>query len=115
MEDYTPTRPCSGDVYAIGRAASVQFTQNPILFRVIRVETKDTYVGWVWLDGYEINTAGDAVERRSIFVQLAGLRLVSVPGRMQSSRPVTPDRNQRQLPARPNNRAPAPRGTSTRA
>jgi hypothetical protein len=55
----------------------VQFIE-PLLFRVIRVHDWPTYSGWVWLDGYELNGAGDAVERRSIFVQLAGLQAANV-------------------------------------
>ncbi len=70
--------PRSGDVLRVTRAASVQFT-TPMLFRVIRVHDWSTYNGWAWLDGYELNNAGDAVERRSIFVQLDGL-LPAVPG-----------------------------------
>ncbi|HWH00413.1 MAG TPA: hypothetical protein VNV66_14050 [Pilimelia sp.] len=65
--------PRSGDVLQVTRAASVQFA-DPLLFRVIRVHDWPTYDGWVWLDGYELNAAGDAVERRSIFVQVNGLR-----------------------------------------
>jgi hypothetical protein len=65
--------PRSGDVLRVTTAASVQFTQ-PMLFRVIRVHDWQTYDGWVWLDGYQLNAAGDAVERRSIFVQLKGLQ-----------------------------------------
>jgi hypothetical protein len=68
--------PRSGDVLRVTRQASVQFT-TPILFRVIKVHDWPTYTGWVWLEGYQLNAAGDAVERRSIFVQTAGLRLVS--------------------------------------
>jgi hypothetical protein len=60
-------------VLRVTRAASVQFV-DPLLFRVIRVHDWPTYDGWVWLDGYELNPAGDAVERRSIFVQLTGLQ-----------------------------------------
>jgi hypothetical protein len=69
--------PRSGDVLRITRAASVQFIE-PLLFRVIRVHDWPTYNGWVWLDGYELNTAGDAVERRSIFVQVDGLQGANV-------------------------------------
>ncbi|GAB3966645.1 hypothetical protein V1634_30340 [Plantactinospora veratri] len=65
--------PRSGDVLHVTRAASVQFAE-PIYFRVIRVHDWPTYHGWVWLDGYELNPSGDAVERRSIFVQINGLR-----------------------------------------
>jgi hypothetical protein len=60
-------------VLRVTRAASVQFT-TPMLFRVIRVHDWSTYNGWAWLDGYELNSVGDAVERRSIFVQLDGLQ-----------------------------------------
>lgn len=67
--------PRSGDVLHVTRAASVQFAE-PLLFRVIRVHDWPTYDGWVWLDGYELNQAGDAVDRRSIFVQISGLRQV---------------------------------------
>ncbi|WP_433284127.1 hypothetical protein [Micromonospora sp. CA-244673] len=64
--------PRSGDVLHVTRAASVQFLR-PIMFRVIRVLDWPTYDGWLWLDGYELNAAGDAVNRRSIFVQQEGL------------------------------------------
>jgi hypothetical protein len=69
--------PRSGDVLRVTDAASVQFT-TPLLFRVIRVHDWSTYDGWCWLDGYELNTAGDAVTRRSIFVQVAGLQRAQV-------------------------------------
>lgn len=65
--------PRSGDVLRITKKASVQFL-TPILFRVIRLHDWPTYDGWVWIDGYQLNAAGDAVARRSIFVQIAGLR-----------------------------------------
>lgn len=70
--------PRSGDVLHVTREASVQFAR-PMLFRMIRVHDWPTYDGWVWLDGYQLNTAGDAVERRSIFVQIDGLRRISGP------------------------------------
>lgn len=72
--------PRSGDVLHVTREASVQFA-TPIYFRVIRVHDWPTYTGWVWLDGYQLNDAGEAVERRSIFVQAGGLRRVSGPPR----------------------------------
>ena len=86
--------PRSGDVIHVTRAASVQFA-SPMLFRVIRVHDWPTYEGWVWLDGYELNAAGDAVERRSIFVQVNGLRAV---GKAPDPRA----RNGRQPATRPN-------------
>lgn len=67
--------PRSGDVVHLGRDASVQFSgANAIRMRVIRVHEWSTYPGWVWLDGYVLDVDGDAVERRSVFVRLAGLR-----------------------------------------
>lgn len=68
--------PRSGDVLSVTRTASVQFI-DPMLFRVIRMHDWPTYDGWAWMDGYELNSTGDAVERRSIFVQLEGLRQVN--------------------------------------
>ena len=64
--------PRSGDVLRVTRSASVQFSE-PMMFRVIRVHDWQTYDGWAWLDGYQLNSARDAVERRSIYVQLQGL------------------------------------------
>jgi len=52
----------------------VQFAAAPLLFRVIRVHDWSTYDGWAWLDGYELNSIGEAVDRRSIFVQVGGLQ-----------------------------------------
>jgi hypothetical protein len=51
----------------------VQFSE-PMMFRVIRVHDWQTIDGWAWLDGYQLDATGDAVERRSIFVQVEGLR-----------------------------------------
>ncbi|WFE34939.1 hypothetical protein [Micromonospora sp. WMMD975] len=68
--------PRSGDLLHVTRAASVQFVR-PIMFRVIRTLDWTTYDGWAWLDGYEVNAAGDAVARRTIFVRPAGLRRLS--------------------------------------
>jgi hypothetical protein len=80
--------PRSGDVLQVTRAASVQFAV-PMLFRVIRVHDWPTYDGWLWLDGYELDPSGDAVERRSIFVQLSGLRQVGA-AEARSRRPRRP-------------------------
>lgn len=77
--------PRSGDVLHIGKEASVQF-MAPMHFRVIRLHDWPTYDGWVWIDGYELNSSGDAVERRSIFVQIAGLRHVPTKPRQAPRR-----------------------------
>jgi hypothetical protein len=72
----TPGQLRAGDVLRLGRTASVQFVP-PILFRLIRVLPHTTYEGWVWLDGYELSPQGDAIERREVFVQLAGLHRIA--------------------------------------
>lgn len=83
--------PRSGDVLHLTRAASVQFVE-PLLFRVIRCHDWPTYEGWVWIDGYELNAAGDAVERRSLFVQISGLRQVQTTAdRTRNARRGPPD------------------------
>lgn len=68
--------PKAGDLVVVGRAASVQFVR-PITCRVIRVLDWITYDGWCWLDVYQLDAKGDAVARRSIFVQPAGLAVSS--------------------------------------
>ncbi|MBO4209111.1 hypothetical protein [Micromonospora echinofusca] len=70
------TLPRAGDVVHLTRAASVQFT-NPIMFRVIRVLDWITYDHWVWLDGYQLGPTGDAVARRTVFVQQSGIRIIN--------------------------------------
>lgn len=78
--------PKSGDVLRVTRAASVQFNE-PLLFRVIRVHNWSTYDGWAWLDGYQLNSAGEAVERRSIFVQVRGLQRTYLAQSLATPRP----------------------------
>lgn len=65
----------AGAVVRLDQAASVQFKQHPFNFRVIRVHPSDTADrdGWAWLDGYQLDDQGDAVERRSVFVRMNGL------------------------------------------
>lgn len=69
--------PRSGDVLRLDVRASVQFGgDRAIWFRVIRPMDITCTRGWVWLDGFELNADGDALLRREVFVQLAGLRMV---------------------------------------
>ncbi|WP_320067166.1 hypothetical protein [Micromonospora sp. RTGN7] len=66
-------------------AASPQFVR-PIFFRLIRVHADwITYYGWIWLDGYQLDAKGDAVARRSIFVQEAGLVVLAPDGAPETS------------------------------
>ncbi|WP_405091865.1 hypothetical protein OG767_01770 [Micromonospora sp. NBC_01392] len=68
----------SGDVLRLTRAASPQFAR-PIAVRVIRTLEWPTFDGWCWLDGYQLGPDGSAVARRELFVQLAGVRLLTAP------------------------------------
>ena len=84
----------AGDLVYVTRAASVQFLR-PIRFRVIRVLDWPTYDGWVWLEGYQLNAAGDAVSRRRIFVEPAGLTTPPAPVPAQPGRRRPTDRVRR--------------------
>ncbi|GAA0478103.1 hypothetical protein Aca07nite_44960 [Actinoplanes capillaceus] len=67
--------PHPGDVLVVDGRASVQFADGRrLVFRVISVSPKPTYHGWAWLSGYVLDAAGDAIERREIFVREEGLR-----------------------------------------
>ncbi|MGX6604647.1 hypothetical protein ACWKSP_21330 [Micromonosporaceae bacterium Da 78-11] len=64
-----------GEVLHVGEDASVQFAGACALtFRVIRVDPRSTYDGWLWLEGYVLGPTGNAVQRRRIFVRRDGLR-----------------------------------------
>ncbi|MFE9919139.1 hypothetical protein ACFYPG_28670 [Micromonospora sp. NPDC005553] len=69
----------AGDVIHLTAAASVQFLR-PIFVRVIReLPERHTYHGWVWVEGYQLNAAGDAVAHRELYVMRAGVRLQPLP------------------------------------
>lgn len=89
--------PKPGDVLHVGSDASVQFGgDRSLIFRVIKVCDRPTYDGWVWLTGYSLDRAGNAVDRREVFVQRAGLRLIT---------PATAPAAARALPAPPGHAA----------
>lgn len=62
------------------------------MFRVIRVHDWQVPDGWAWLDGYQLDAAGDAVERRSIFVQLRGLQRTQPPTAVRPTASYAPGR-----------------------
>lgn len=67
--------PHPGDVLVVDHEASVQFSgRRQLRLRVISVCEKPTYQGWAWVNGYVLNDAGVAIDRRKVFVRLAGLR-----------------------------------------
>ncbi|MBM0278635.1 hypothetical protein [Micromonospora tarensis] len=66
-----------GDLLLIGEACSVQFAGDRALrLRLVSVDPRPTYQGWVWLTGYVLNGKGLAVDRREVFVQRAGVRVL---------------------------------------
>ena len=98
--------PRSGDLVRITAAASVQFGGGRgFPFRVIRT-LKDWPCdnGWVWLDGYQLTPAGDAVEQRRIYVMLGGLRWATLRHNQSP-----PGSSPRRPP--PNGAGPSSRGT----
>jgi|tagenome__1003787_1003787.scaffolds.fasta_scaffold15530156_1 hypothetical protein len=71
--------PRPGEVVYVGRDASVQFSgEAAITVRVIRVDPRPTYEGWLWLYGYALDQSDHALEQRWIFVRAAGLVAVDV-------------------------------------
>ena len=67
--------PVSGDVLLIDRPASPQFI-TPFLFTVSRQWDWDAYSGWTWIEGYQLDNAGNAILKRSLFVIVEGLELI---------------------------------------
>lgn len=83
--------PKPGDVLHVDSDASVQFSgDRALIFRVIKVCDRPTYDGWVWLTGYSLDRAGNAVDRREIFVQRAGLRMIT-PAAAPATGRIPPD------------------------
>lgn len=67
-----------GQVLRLDERASVQFAgDRSIVLRVITVDPRPTYEGWVWLSGYELDGKGSATVRREVFVRVCGLRPVT--------------------------------------
>ena len=94
----TPDQLQGGQILHVNSRASVQFVMRPILFRVIGVKKDRTPpVGFVYLDGYELDNTGKAVERREILVQPTGLRLVADPS-VQRQRAARAAQNSRTAP-----------------
>ena len=74
LGDMTEALPRPGDVVHVGGAASVQFQgERALTLRVIRVDPRLTYDGWLWIEGYVLDLAGDAIGRRRVFVRRDGL------------------------------------------
>ncbi|MFC8617092.1 hypothetical protein ACFT9M_11820 [Micromonospora purpureochromogenes] len=66
-----------GDVLLMGAAASVQFGgPRALRLRLVSVDDRPTYHGWVWLTGYVLNDKGLAVDKREVYVQRSGVRVL---------------------------------------
>ncbi|MFG3709465.1 hypothetical protein [Micromonospora sp. NPDC047730] len=76
----TPASLRPGTVLHIGGEASVQFGGDRALrLRLVSVDPRPTYHGWVWLTGYVLGPGGEATDKREVYVQLDGLRVLSAP------------------------------------
>ncbi|MFI7573765.1 hypothetical protein [Micromonospora sp. NPDC049497] len=80
-----------GDVLLIGEACSVQFAGDRALrLRLVSVDPRSTYHGWVWLTGYVLNDKGLAVDKREVYVQRAGVRVQRAAPAPRLRRPTRP-------------------------
>ncbi|TCB98110.1 hypothetical protein E0H26_10405 [Micromonospora zingiberis] len=69
----------SPGVYLLTCEASPQFSK-PITVRLIRERTdRHTYCGWTWIEVYQLDARGNAVDRRELYVRPDGLRPVPPP------------------------------------
>lgn len=72
--------PTPGTVVHIGEACSVQFAgRRALRLRVVSVDDRPTYPGWIWLTGYVLGPKGQAVDKRELYVQTAGLKVLELP------------------------------------
>ncbi|WP_175440000.1 hypothetical protein [Micromonospora nigra] len=66
-------------VYRLARAASPQFVV-PITVRIFRHLTdRHPPWGWAWVDCYQLDHRGDAIDRRTLFVLVEGLEPAPEP------------------------------------
>ncbi|MFJ6152528.1 hypothetical protein [Micromonospora profundi] len=67
-----------GSLLLIGEECSVQFAgERALRLRLVSVDARPTYPGWVWLTGYALDGNGLAVDRREVYVQLSGVRVLN--------------------------------------
>lgn len=77
-----------GMVLRVDACASVQFAgARALRLRLVSVDGRPTYDGWVWLTGYVLDRRGQATAKREIYVRRAGLHLGSPPTPVQARRP----------------------------
>ncbi|MGW3888868.1 hypothetical protein ACWD69_09275 [Micromonospora chokoriensis] len=72
--------PAPGTVVLVGAACSVQFSGcRELRVRVASVDERTNYPGWIWLTGYVLGPKGQAVDKRELYVQAAGLKVLQLP------------------------------------
>lgn len=83
----SPRLPVTGEVVAITGACSVQFAGQHFLMRIIHTFSNwSTPEGWVWLTGYVLDKDMQALHRRELLVQVAGLSFVARPSTRRDNR-----------------------------
>jgi len=70
--------PANGEVVTLTTEASPQFAA-PITVKVLRVMDWPTYPGWVWIEAHELDSSGEAVDKRVFFVRVDGLLRPGTP------------------------------------
>lgn len=58
----------SGDVVLLDSRAAAAFAAHPMVYLAERVESDHDRPGWAWLDGYELDSTGKALDRREVYV-----------------------------------------------
>ncbi|MCZ7376566.1 hypothetical protein [Micromonospora sp. WMMC250] len=73
-------RPDPGAVVLVGPECSVQFSgSRAVRVQVVSVDERTNYPGWIWLTGYVLGPRGQAVDKRELYVQAAGLKVLQLP------------------------------------
>ncbi|MEU7771206.1 hypothetical protein AB0C44_07760 [Micromonospora taraxaci] len=73
-------KPAPGTVVLVGAACSVQFSGcRELRVRVASVDDRANYPGWIWLTGYVLGPKGQAVDKRELYVQESGLKVLQLP------------------------------------
>lgn len=66
----------------------MQFAGNRGLrMRVVSIDEKPTYYGWMWITGYVLDDSGQATERREVYVQRDGVRILTARAPAQRAQP----------------------------
>jgi hypothetical protein len=90
-----------GHTVHIGADCGVQFASGrDLTLRVTVTEDSKSWDGIAWITGYVLNHAGQAIERREVYVIVAGLTILATPAPPAPPVP-RPARNSRPMVPRP--------------